>query len=245
MVCGASWTRDKLHFSNKFSICMIAAWCNLFPFGASVLHILKNESYASARCNIHLNVRSSVGPVRGCDSIRVRKDVSSRDNNGRKFQREATLCCLVVSSSNTGSIKACMWTAMTIMQLVVDTKSMVQKQIYPLPQRTANSDGQLLDKNCSFKWNNNTFELWATEVLQQNSTHAAETNSGRSDGIKINVHTEELNKCLIPDNETATAEGKDQLQLRVQQEVDWFTTSNCHLFSATEEFIESLRTNKE
>lgn len=179
MVYGTSWTRDTFYVSNTFSVCMIAAWFNLFPFVESVVHILKNESYASARCNIHMHVRSSVGPVRGCDSIRVRKDVSSRDNKGRKFQRESTLCCLVVSSSNTGSIKACMWTA------------------------------------------------------------------GRSDGIKINVHTEELNKCLIPDNETATAEGKDQLQLRVQQEVDWFTTSNCHLFSTTEEFIESLWTNKE
>ena len=69
---------------------------------------------------------------------------------------------------------------------------------------------------------------------------AAETNSGRSDRIKVDVHTEELNKCLIPDNETATAEGKDQLQLSVQLEVDWFTTSNCHLFSLTEAFIESL-----
>ena len=39
--------------------------------------------------------------------------------------------------------------------------------------------------------------------------------------IIINVHTEEdLNVYFIPDNETATAEGKDQLQLRLQIEVD-------------------------
>lgn len=34
------------------------------------------------------------------------------------------------------------------------------------------------------------------------------------------VYTEELNMFLFPDNETATAEGKDQLQLRLQREVD-------------------------
>lgn len=37
---------------------------------------------------------------------------------------------------------------------------------------------------------------------------------------KITVHTLKFNMFLIPDNQTATAEGKDQLQLGLQLEVD-------------------------
>lgn len=42
----------------------------------------------------------------------------------------------------------------------------------------------------------------------------------RSPDAKITEDREELNMFLIPHNETATAEGKDQLQVRIQRSTD-------------------------
>ena len=48
-------------------MCMRAASLILHPFGTLVVHVLRNQHYASARSNMHINRRGSVGAVLRCE----------------------------------------------------------------------------------------------------------------------------------------------------------------------------------